>query len=83
MKTLRALAALLTYPTAELVAALGEIDEVLDHEGVVPVLERAELDRLIHELRTGDLYDLQRCRCISSSTCTARAETAVRPWSTC
>jgi nitrate reductase delta subunit len=59
MKTLRALAALLTYPTAELVAALGEIDEVLDHEGVVPVLERAELDRLIHELRTGDLYDLQ------------------------
>lgn len=59
MKTLRALAALLTYPTAELVAALEEIDEVIDREGVVPVLERAELDRLIFELRTGDLYDLQ------------------------
>jgi nitrate reductase delta subunit len=59
MKTLRALAALLSYPTAELVAALGEIDEVLDREDVLPVVERTELDRLICELRTGDLYDLQ------------------------
>jgi nitrate reductase delta subunit len=59
MKTLRALAALLSYPTAELVAALGEIDDVLDHEGVVPVVERTELDRLISGIRTGDLYDLQ------------------------
>ena len=59
MKTLRALAALLSYPTAELVEALGEIDDVLDREGVVPVPERTELDRLISELRTGDLYDLQ------------------------
>lgn len=59
MKTLKALAALLSYPTAELVDALGEIDEVLDREGVVPVIERVQLDRLISELRTGDLYDLQ------------------------
>ena len=59
MKTLRALAALLSYPTAELVAALSEIDDVLDREGVVPVVERSGLARLIAELRTGDLYDLQ------------------------
>ena len=59
MKTLRALAALLSYPTADLVAALDEIDAVLDREGIVPALERAQLDRLICELRTGDLYDLQ------------------------
>jgi nitrate reductase delta subunit len=59
MKTLRALAALLSYPTTDLVEALGEIDDVLDREGIVPVLERTELDRLMSELRTGDLYDLQ------------------------
>jgi nitrate reductase delta subunit len=59
MKTLRALAALLSYPTAELLAALGEIDDVLDCEGVVPATERAGLARLIAGLRTGDLYDLQ------------------------
>ena len=59
MKTLRALAALLSYPTAELVGAVDEIDDVLDREGVVPVVERSGLDRLISELRTGDLYDLQ------------------------
>lgn len=59
MKTLRALAALLSYPTAQLVDALDEIDDVLDREDVVPVVERTELARLISELRTGDLYDLQ------------------------
>lgn len=59
MKTLRALAALLSYPTAELVDALEEIGGALDREAIVPAFERAELDRLIGELRTGDLYDLQ------------------------
>jgi nitrate reductase delta subunit len=59
MKTLRALAALLSYPTAELVDALEEIGGALDREVIVPAFERAELDRLIGELRTGDLYDLQ------------------------
>jgi nitrate reductase delta subunit len=59
MKTLRALAALLSYPTAELVAALGEIDDVLDREAIVPAAERSGLARLTAELRTGDLYDLQ------------------------
>lgn len=59
MKTLRALAALISYPTAELVDALDEIDDVLVREGIVPVAERAKLGQLISGLRTGDLYDLQ------------------------
>lgn len=59
MKSLRALAALLTYPTAELVAAAAEIRDVLDREAVVPRAARAALHRLIDDLAAGDLYDLQ------------------------
>ena len=59
MKTLRALAALLSYPTAELVQAAGEIRDVIDREAVVPAAERAALRRLIDELAAGDLFDLQ------------------------
>lgn len=59
MKTLRALAALLSYPTAELQAAADEIREVIDREGVLPGAERAALHRLIDDLAVGDLYDLQ------------------------
>jgi nitrate reductase delta subunit len=59
MKTLRALAALLSYPTAELVAAADEIREAIDREAVVPTAERAGLHRLVDDLSTGDLYDLQ------------------------
>jgi nitrate reductase delta subunit len=59
MKTLRALAALLSYPTAELVSAADEIRDVIDREAVVPRDERAALRRLIDDLAAGDLYDLQ------------------------
>jgi nitrate reductase delta subunit len=59
MKTLRALAALLSYPTAELVAAADEIRQALDREAVVPAPEREALHRLIDDLAAGDLYDLQ------------------------
>jgi len=59
MKTLRALAALLSYPTAQLVAAADEIRDVLDRETLIPAAERAALGRLIDDLATGDLYDLQ------------------------
>jgi nitrate reductase delta subunit len=59
MKTLRALAALLSYPTAELVQAAGEIRDVIDREAVVPAAERAALRRLTDELAAGDLFDLQ------------------------
>jgi nitrate reductase delta subunit len=59
MKTLRALAALLSYPTAELVQAAPEIRDAIDREAVVPAAERAALYRLIDELAAGDLFDLQ------------------------
>ncbi|MBL0900634.1 MAG: nitrate reductase molybdenum cofactor assembly chaperone, partial [Reyranella sp.] len=59
MKTLRALSALLSYPTAELVAAAGEIRGVLDREALLPATERAALDRLVDVLANSDLYDLQ------------------------
>jgi len=59
MRTLRALAALLSYPTAELLAASGEIRVALDREALLPAAERRALDRLIGELEAGDLYDLQ------------------------
>jgi nitrate reductase delta subunit len=59
MKTLRALAALLSYPTAELVQAAPEIRDVIDRERLVPAAEHAALIRLIDETAAGDLYDLQ------------------------
>jgi nitrate reductase delta subunit len=59
MKTLRALAALLSYPTEELLAATGEIRAALDHEALLPAAERAALGRLMDELASGDLFDLQ------------------------
>lgn len=59
MKTLRVLAALLSYPTAELVAAAPELRETIDREALVPGAERAQLHRLIDDLAGGDLYDLQ------------------------
>jgi nitrate reductase delta subunit len=59
MKTLRALAALLSYPTEDLLAAPGEIRAALDREALLPAAARRALDRLIGELESGDLYDLQ------------------------
>jgi len=59
MKTLRALAALLSYPTADLVAAADEIRQVVDGDVVLPAAERAGLRRLIDEVENVDLYDLQ------------------------
>ena len=59
MKTLRALAALLSYPTQDLLAASGDIRATLDREALLPASERRALDRLIGELEAGDLYDLQ------------------------
>jgi nitrate reductase molybdenum cofactor assembly chaperone NarJ/NarW len=58
-RTLKALSALLTYPTGELQQAAGEIGEVLDSDGLIPARIRADLHKLVGELATGDLYDLQ------------------------
>lgn len=59
MRSYRALAALLTYPTAELVGALAEIDRTLLQEGLLDADQRRAVARLVRELRTDDLLDLQ------------------------
>ena len=51
--------ALLTYPTKELQEAAGAISETLDHEPAIPTGIRRQLQDLIEEVATGDLYDLQ------------------------
>ncbi|MCA0301796.1 MAG: nitrate reductase molybdenum cofactor assembly chaperone [Proteobacteria bacterium] len=59
MRTLRALAALLAYPTQPMIDALDEIGQAIDRENLLPARERAALGRLVDDLRGGDLYDLQ------------------------
>jgi nitrate reductase delta subunit len=58
-KTLKALSALLTYPTVELQQAATEIGTVLDAEQHIPRRIRDQLRKLLTDLATGDLYDLQ------------------------
>ncbi|MBS0532828.1 MAG: nitrate reductase molybdenum cofactor assembly chaperone [Proteobacteria bacterium] len=58
-RTLKALSALLTYPTAELVQATGEISEALDKDRRIPASVRDHLHKLLNELAGNDLYDLQ------------------------
>ncbi len=59
MKTFRALSALLLYPQPDLIAALDEIETAIDSEGCVPRVQRKQFRRLLDDLRTGDIYDLQ------------------------
>jgi nitrate reductase molybdenum cofactor assembly chaperone NarJ/NarW len=58
-RTFKALSALLTYPTAELQAAAGELRAALDADALVPPALRNRLDALFEELASGDIYDLQ------------------------
>jgi nitrate reductase delta subunit len=57
--TLRSLAALLGYPSAELQAHIPELRDVLAAESVLPQSARRRLDPLMDRLETGDLLDLQ------------------------
>lgn len=57
--TFKAFSALLTYPTKELREAAGAIGETLGREPSIPAAVRAQLQGLIDEIATGDLYDLQ------------------------
>lgn len=57
--TFRVLSALLAYPSDDLVAATVEFTAVLDAEGLVPPAERLALDRLVDEIGSGEIYDLQ------------------------
>lgn len=58
-KTLKILSALLTYPTAEMQSAVPEMRRALDEEAWLPQKNRDRLDRILEEIKTGDLYDLQ------------------------
>jgi len=58
-RTLKALSALLTYPTAELQEAAPEIGLVLAEDQLIPKGVWRQLSALATELATGDLYDLQ------------------------
>ena len=59
MKTYRALAALLQYPTAELVEAAGEIAALVKEEGRLSRRAAAAIDRLAARLTLGDLLTVQ------------------------
>ncbi|MBI3042557.1 MAG: nitrate reductase molybdenum cofactor assembly chaperone [Betaproteobacteria bacterium] len=59
MKTFRVLGALLSYPEPALIAALPELGQVLDAEGLLARKERAALGALIAELGRGELMSLQ------------------------
>ena len=58
-KTFKVLSALLTYPTAELQAAVAEMRAVLDAEALPAAAQPRPARPLLDELATGDLYDLQ------------------------
>lgn len=58
-KTFKALSALLSYPSAELQHAAGELQAVIETEALVPVALRRQLDSLLTDITDGDLYDLQ------------------------
>ena len=59
MQIFKVLSALLSYPSADLKAALPELDAVLAGTGELPATARAGLQRLLEEIDRGDLYELQ------------------------
>jgi nitrate reductase delta subunit len=59
MKTLKALGALLTYPSAELVAALPDLHAAIVDEAVVDKARRARLKALLRWMAEQDLLDLE------------------------
>ena len=58
-RTLKALSLMLSYPTAELQAAMPEIGAVLAADPRLTAATRAALQRLTDDLGQGDLFDLQ------------------------
>ena len=59
MQTLRSLAALLAYPSAELQAHIGELRDAFVAEQLLSPAERRRLEPLLHRLEGEDLLDLQ------------------------
>jgi nitrate reductase molybdenum cofactor assembly chaperone NarJ/NarW len=58
-RTLKVLSTLLTYPTAELQAAIPELRSALAAERALPGKQQDRLDRIMEEIASGDLYDAQ------------------------
>ena len=58
-QTYRALAVLLSYPTAETAALMPAVLETLNREGLAPAAAVRRLARLAFELSQPDLYDAQ------------------------
>lgn len=59
IRSLRALALLLGYPSAELQAHIGEIRQALRAERLAPTAALEALEPLLGALQQGDLFDLQ------------------------
>ena len=59
MKTLKLLSALLSYPSAELIAALPEISQRLNADTALRRASQDGLAGLLAELKRTDLLDLQ------------------------
>jgi nitrate reductase delta subunit len=59
IKALKAFSALLSYPTAELQQAAGEISEAIENEPAISIAVGDQLHKLLTELATDDIYDLQ------------------------
>lgn len=59
MKTLKVLSALLCYPQADILAALGEMTDALDHERLLPRQEHRTLRAFMNRLAQANLMTLQ------------------------
>lgn len=57
--TLRALAALLGYPSADLKAHIGDVRDALGDEGALPSAAIAALEPLLSQIESAELLDLQ------------------------
>jgi nitrate reductase delta subunit len=58
-RTFKVLSALLSYPTADIQAAVPELVAALDVEALLSGAIRRQIEVLLSEITTGDLYDLQ------------------------
>jgi nitrate reductase molybdenum cofactor assembly chaperone NarJ/NarW len=59
IKALKALSVLLIYPTTDLQKASGEISEAIENEPAISIAVSDQLHKLLTELATDDIYDLQ------------------------
>jgi nitrate reductase delta subunit len=58
-QTFKVLSALLSYPTAQLQEAVPELTAAIDREALLAPAVCRQLERLMNDIATGDLYDLQ------------------------